>query len=819
MSQATRSKSLLLRHFYTCAEVGTLGGPGFQTVAYCQRLGPIVENLERLVEGYSPPELAGPSCLQLMPVPGYPQYYALTVFTPTGPCPDGREGNYWAETLVVEAGWLERAGWDAEAAFQALPWQGPREPAQLTRELPLEEPPPLAPGPLERLARLREAVPQGLLAPLVLALAQQSRGLQPLRLVERSGADPGELAEAVLLLPLLVPPACRTYPAGEHRRCLSLRTRSPRAGMPSAADITGWPAEAADQAEATGSLVIDLGGGLPAPGGRERFGKDYAGWLAQALEEGAWERITGLYRRAGEIPGAAFFDRFRELLPRAGAVEAAARPKVSARVEPPATEAAESGAETAGTSPWQARRQAWAAREEAEGAIWQLLEQHRAQLQELVGSSREQLAASSKSAEAQLWQTLDEHQAQIERSREEAVRLLARRGEELEAELSDSTARLAKEKKNLARQHRDLEDKIKRLDKRISRLQKELRGLSKAGPAAGGVEEEGETPEETAGESPWTESLRERLSGWLRHPAVGWGGALLVLLVILVGAYRLWPRSPGGELPAASAGAVQDPSAEQRRAALVERLQQGEVAVELLEQAAAREELAERSHALTLALHLQREGPLPENLRCVLLQAALHRRALTRDEAPLTVDGQCGPGTRNALAAAARGTCCTRFTPGGEQDSPVRLQGCFVARELELPETESCTGASPWRGNHTWNGDEAARGLALVRHAFDAVGGDRAEELAPALARLDAGKSPALRQELAGATLTAEEARHLLDLAFALVTVDAGARAPDSLSADHLEGIETLLGLPSGAGESGSETAAGTRGTSAGGES
>src|SRR6185436_9645965 len=142
---STRADSSAYRHVFTSAPDNFPGGGGFRTVAYAAALRGMVSPIESLVESYKTRE-GEASCRQFVSL-AQGKAYALTTFTPLADSPDGRIGNFWAETQVVPSDWLEEAGWEAAAAFDALSWLGPRNLGDLPRDL--EQPlPALKPGSL-----------------------------------------------------------------------------------------------------------------------------------------------------------------------------------------------------------------------------------------------------------------------------------------------------------------------------------------------------------------------------------------------------------------------------------------------------------------------------------------------------------------------------------------------------------------------------------------------------------------------------------------------------------------------------------------------
>ncbi len=775
----TTPHDVALRHIFTSAPDGS----GFQTVTCAAELREFAREVQDLVETYPTREDDRPICRQLLPLPETKGAYALTVFAPLEDTPDGRRGDFLAETLVVPGKWLAAGGWDAPAAFEALTWWGPR-----FRELPqnLEQEPllPVRPTPLSRLSRFVELVTQDQLDILLLALVQQSHGLSPLRILEASGASPGDLEEIVLLLPLVVPPACRIYRDGDRRRCLSLRTRSPERGMSPFADVTGFPASAADNLK--GGVVVDLSGRLPPPGLPGPFGRKYVQWLHGILQEGKWGELELLYQQAEKWPGPAFFSNVENL------IQAALRPlpQPSAEADEPAPEPGEDDArapegattevQAAATkphrgnrkdrgpvpvsgqpappshaaenedellSPVQVRRAAWEVRSEAGGAIWNVLETYREQFVTLTAEVRRDFEGKLRAESARVRQQL----AELNKALDGEVKTLERNLKAGKSARQPGSAVLDQ----LARVREDLRS----MRAEMAQVKGQLQALEKGGVAAAGA-----APTPVGG--PPVQPERKR---WLRFvlPTRGAFRAFLrrrrraavvaVSAIALAVAGTVAPKFwPAPEVAQTADG--------WDKTRLVQRARAGEVALRLLAATAVQEDFAPRVHGLTLNLALLRGIPIEETVDCALTQVVL--RTSNPD---LPVNGTCGPKTAAALDRAPKDDCC-RQLQGTE-----KLRNCFLSSHLRLgrpdaDRAESCLGASPWRKERPWSTDEATRALKLFRDAAEAIDEASKPQLAEAVRALDPKHNPRLGNDWARQTLNREEAENVLELLWAALS-------------------------------------------------
>lgn len=788
----------VFRSIFTSAPDDFPGGGGFRTVACAAALRNVESRstLRSLVESYHTQEGGGASCRQFVPFARGTNTYALTVFTPLTDSPDGRIGNFWAETQVVSINWLFQAGWDAAAAFGALSWLGPQDLSQLSQDLKPEELAPLTPGPVERLARLCELVPSDRLEALLHAVVQQSSGLRPLRLLEAQGKPARDLEEVVMLLPLTVPPTLRNmYRDGDQFRCLTLRTRCPIGGMAFGTDITGYPAAAADGLESSDGLLIDLAGRLPAPSTGDRFRRDYTEWLMGVIQEGEWDRLTHLYKQAINFPGVTFFSQYKSLLnassrtPVAKSAEAleppVAAPEGTVRNDPGVVEAPTptvappaAVAEEPTITPVQDWQRDSTARNEVEGELWKLRESHRRQIEELVGKIGKDLAADVDNATARLVKEVaslrdgldaklnfeeelkkfekkaGKHTQQQTASAGRESRSVDERFEKLERELAAVVDRLVMlEEKGEA----GTEEGDTGLSVVLSSSSESLSPGLSTGPAAGGASAEGSR-------RPFSREGFRLFRDWLRgHRRMAWGAGIAISMAVLLALAVRWGADKvTPDLVAPTESQARKASTE----ALLKRAQNGKTAARLLETAALREGIAPKAHALTLAIALSHGLPMNDGLDCALLQAALRA-----DGAVIPVVGICGRKTIDALVSAPKSECCQEFqaTPIDEK----KLRNCFVTDQLQLAlpgagrQVEACSGESPWRRGRIWTEKESSRALALFQGVSRNFEGDRGSELDISLRNLDPSQSPSLRENLASITLTRDEAKRVLELAWA----------------------------------------------------
>lgn len=779
-----------LRHLYTAADQKPGRAGGFQSLAYSAQLEPLAAEIETLVEGYSAPEGAEPRCRQLLQVPGA-EAYALSTFTALGPTPDQRSGNYLADTVVVPETWLAAAGWDAAAAFAALPWMAPADLPDLGATLRPVELPALAPGPLERLALLPRVVPDDLLAPLVLAIARQSFGLGPLHLLASPESDPEDLEQLVLLLPLLVPPSLRSYQVERERRCLTLRTHSPLRRMVPAADLTGHPGAAAAGLEQEGAEVIDLGGIFEvAPAGNSKGREAYARWLIRVLREGRWSALRALYQEPFSGRPEAFFARFTADAPRlerdlgaAGAEPVAppvapevvapratpelAPPAGAAEPAPPAAAETAAPAAEAPADSLALRHQAWDARDDAEGRAFELLEMHREAFQH----------------------TLDDFRAALEKATGDASEAIEQMVRERTGAVAEQTDVLQRAWRRERSQEADLKQRLTALEQQLGGLEKQLKRIRQQLADLSGRDAALPPPGEVgSGEGVYVSRRARDAVAWLRAVRIaGWrlGTVVIAGLVVIIVALGAWILVLGS----GSAGGGSDPTAvervaEQRRQArrkeLLTGLQEGATAAALLRRATADQALGPRAQVVTI-LAAGKGIQLGETARVALLQQALE----------IAVDGGWGAGSQQALQDKL-GTCKPCLPENPPAPASLAFDGraahCVMRRALGA-EAASCAAESPWGGERSWTEEKARRALDLIRAARAQAGATAAAAL-PDLEQMTA----TLLDALAGTDrLSAAQAERLLGLAFAVVTQTDQPRAPAALSDGQLEALEALL--------------------------
>lgn len=814
------SKAAGLRHIYTAVEKGRGQKSGFRTVAHSEHLRQMVPSIQSLVDGFSAPDGNEPRCRQLLKVPES-SAYALSTFTALGPMPDGRPGNYWAETIMVPDVWLERAGWDTAAAFAALEWLGPQAHLESPEELDPVALPDLEPGSLDRLAILSESVHEDRLVPLLRAVVQQSTGLKPLRILATLKTPQEALEKVVMYLPLLVHPALRTYMEGSKLRCLTLRTWSPPEPMTPAADLTGFPIIAADRLAMEGSDVIDLGGLVRAPAVRNRAGEAYVSWLKQVIQQERWDELEAAYQEDMPARLEAWYASFQQRLSSAPAASAGSQQQdPPPQVQPPATEAPAEAAEgaavdagAAGTAPERAveelyvearpspravRERIGEVRDEAEGEAWQILEAHRGDFQA----------------------RLDEYQASMKEAMEEAARALDAVNTAHVARVREDAAAASR-----ARSRQDtLESTFgRRLDKLESNLEDLRRHIAQLSQQAPLPTTHGDLPE-TGVAIQASDSWRQReffgsWPGWVKGRLGGlfsareaesvqkirWGHVLLtkavpaVVLTLLVffAIHRfLIGRLASDPVPDGPvAESVSEKKREARRQKLLEELQKRKNAAALLASVKDSESYAERANRLTLMVTLG-QFQITRAGKVALLQKALG----------VGIDGGWGGGSRRVLQAGL--DTCVQCLPEANRAAPGQqllawnsiAAHCFLRNYLEI-KVGTCDAVSPWLTQRSWGEAEAGRALNLFRAAaaettnqvlkqylmtFDPAAGSAFED---ALGRIE--------------SLSSQHAESFLDLAFSWVVQKPDERLPEKPTDRQLQKLEELLAsLQDGEGDS-----------------
>jgi hypothetical protein len=812
------------RHLFTVAAEGSRGRPGFQTIACAAPIEPVIDELEELVGGFRSPD-PGDRRPSRQAVRMYDAgFYAFSTLSPLDESPDGRAGNYWAETFVVPAGWLEEGGWDLDGAFARLPWRGPEGPgrhAGWPHSLGDGEPlPPPEPGSLDRLEELRQGVPEPLLFDLVLGVVQLTRLRRTLHLVEAPGAGGGTAAAPVdglvPLLPLLLPPGARQFQAAEGRRTFQLRTWT-QPGETPPVDLAGLPAAALPAAEAADGRWLDLSGRRRPEPSRETFGHEYARWLAETLAEGRWEEIEGLYERQGRDPESAreLLQSFRPPAPGRSAAPADAEPAV------PAGGPAGPGRASA----LEERGQEWLTR----AALDEMLGAQRERLREQVQAAADAMAADREAAVAAL------------------AKLVEGQGKRIQAELAAETVRLEKAAAGpldrLERLKREIGQQVEGLGKQVEAECNRLERLLEAQRSklisaleaernawAGAIEEEvlataqravrqalGKVRVDTVegahgvevrivhaeaepeavkkrqeGRSAWVETrgFGAKAVSWLRgqpgdRPAWRWLVPVGLLLAALAGlsVYAGLPWDPLGRRLEEKPVRSDDPAVEETAAELRTRLLQDGLAARLLARAADEEQAAGGAAALFLDLLMDsaRAAP-PEPVRLVLAQSALG----------IGVDGVPGPGTTRALAAGAGEVGC------GDVAEDERLS-CYLSATFGFEPAPGSPGRpDPFTGATEWGSEQAEKLLDLVRVSRNSVREN--PQLVAALDRYDLAATTDRSQragDILGIEIDEGEAARLLGLARAVVA----GRTPDEVAQEppteeELEKVTALLASP-----------------------
>ena len=794
------SKAAGLRHILTGVENQRGTESGFQTVAYSKELSQLVPEIQSLVDGFSAPDGNEPSCCQLLKVPRT-SAYALTTFTPLGPMPDGRPGNYWAETIMVPGGWLESAGWDTAVAFSALEWLGPGDVARTPEELAPVELPNLEPGPIDRLAILAEIVPPDQLVPLLRAVIHQSVGLKPLRILATSKTSHEALENLVMCLPLLVHPSLRTYVDGGERRCLTFRTWSPARPMTPAADLTGFPERAYEQLTMDPADLIDLGGSISPPKATDRGGEAYVAWLKRLILQERWDELEATYREVMPDRREVWYSSFRQRLSSAPVISANSEREDSRRqIKQPAAkvpsgpgkvatvDASEPAVEQprgeAHPSPRVVREKIGEARDEAEGKAWQILETHRLGLQAKLDEYEESMGEAVKEATAALETVHGAHVAGVKACAAE-ISVARERQDSLESTFSQRLDQLA----------RGLED----LRRHVNQLSEQEPGTYTPSeqPEIGVAMKVPEPWPRRVFSGRWIGRVQEDLGSWFRFRGaesaqkVRWGRVLPAVAVPLVAllatyaylAYRSGPETTSDGKIVASAA---EKKREARRRKLIEDLQTTATASALLATVRESQGYKERAEELALMVTLGQFQMTPAG------EAALLQKALGAS----SVDGDWGGGSRRLLKQGL-GTCeqcipaASRAEPGQELLIWNGVAAhCFLRNYLELA-VEPCQEVSPWKAQRSWTEEEAGRALALFRATGDAAIDSQLKQY---LMAFDPARGTTIKDAL-GQTelLSVQHATCFLDLAYSWAMRSPDASFPESPSDGQFEKVEEVI--------------------------
>lgn len=670
------------RHLYTVApappEDGG-GNPAFRTVALSQPLEAVRAELEEIVGAYASP---ADRRISRQAVQMYDEgYAALTTTTPVDGGPDGRRGNYLAETFVVPTAWLRDAGDDLAAAFAALPWSDPAvAPAKVAGASSLgagEALPRLAPGPLSRLEVLRQRVPETMLAPLLAAVARVPLGRRPLVVIE---GPSGGVDRLVPLLPLVLPASARRFHADEGVRAMELRTWSPPGESPTV-DLVGVPADARSAAERTGAVVIDLSGQ-----GAPEVGEDPAGrfglWAAEVVAAGDWQALAQVHERAGDASAEAFLERFED----AGRSISPARASAGSLLEE--------------------RRADWLSREALDRLFVERGLRLDAERQETTRRLEQQVDAVFDDLQQQLAREIRARASDLRRTADEGTERLEREAEAVREEL----------RKTAEERRRELKVAGRDLGKHLARERKAR------------DQEAADVPRAQVGAA-----SRRRPSGpppWL------YAAGAVVLALLLAGVWWMVrqddPEGVGDPVVDQAGTVAGDDSVD--LAPVLDRLGDGATAGRLLAAARATDvppatrDLAAR---LYLNLLLDEPGAVPERVRDALAQSIVGAG----------VDGEPGAGTQRAVSIYLEGsaTCCSSLAV--EARRSCILLDAVALTEPACAGTDPFGGAVAWSSEPTAEllalvrsaRGEATAGIAPALAALDlATAPDPAAALAAA---------------------------------------------------------------------------------------
>jgi hypothetical protein len=528
-------------------------------------------------------------------------------------------------------------------------------------------------------------------------------------------------------------------------------------------DITGYPAAAADNLSSTDGFLIDLAGRLPMPSFGDRFGRDYAQWLRGVIQESEWDKLAHLFKQAAKSTGPIFFAQYKSLLEASSRSRGKASSEVSERTTAAPEHAEESKSDDAAApvsppgaatdkagilSPVQDRQWAWTARDQTEGALWNVLESHESQLKELVDKISKDFAAELGKTHAKLLEDV----AGVRKG-------LEAKFQSIEKDIKNASKRSQQQSASPDKEPSAFKSRLAKLEREVAEIKKRMSELGVVPP-----EDPTVVPVITAQEKRFFRDMPALFRDWvLGHRWIAWGTGIGIVVAVLV---AVW-LPPSVQNSQESVPPIDGSARRDREDALVQRALPGSAAARLLENAANwKQDVAESAYLATLAIALSHNTvQIDGTLDCALLQAALRKQ-----EPAISVDNDCGVGTIAALDAAPKGECCRNFSNEDAQSSKKR-QSCFMIGHLELvsaePEQpgEACLGVSPWREGRRWTEDEASRALVLFQAAAQAAKGAPDSELANNLRSLDPSqKVNLLSKSLAGEDLFPDEARRVLML-------------------------------------------------------
>lgn len=764
------------RHLYTWSSSGSLGAAGWQTVAASRGMTDADRQaLEALASRLRTVEVARPDApaeRRRRFVTDHPSRVDRTVLTrvePLGSTGDGRPGNAWIESVVVPHNWLEAAGWDVAAAFEAVGFLGPeRGDRRVGMDLDDEALPPLRARSTDRAGRLSELVPDlEIRRALLEALVRQARlegetgHSEPIHVVEAPGAAPGELEELIQLLPLVLPPEDRERGAGDHRRGLRLGTYAPPGDLPDL-DLLGVPERYLEDARGGRGRLIDLGGAISPPRSDDPADSRAADTIERSLAEPS-DPLSP--------PGAAMSDR----------------PPSSTSV-PPLGDPADL------TDPLAERGVRWQAREAAEGEAGTLLHDFRQDLDELLAPVRQQVETIRKSADERsaglardFDQELEKERRLIDQYKDKALRELADEAEAVRGQIQRELSAARQEVERLR------DDAVDAIREDGTRSQRNL----KAAAAGEEIEEFPARSKDRPKKAP-APGGRSRPSTWdrLRESKPALGVAIGLLVVVLLGAgWWLWKRGDDGGVAESpeTPTTMQPERPGQPLTRLTDRLADPAEAAQFLGEAARSEALRDRAAATYLRIAQGPGRAFSAQVSCALLQTTLG----------VGVDGDCGGGTQSALAArVVEGPCAVN---GWE------AQGACVLDEAVSDEgrTEPCDPSWPFERTCSWRPTEAQRLLDLVRKA--AAAGPRSPVELDGFDLAENGLLAGRLDEVE--SVPRDVAQDLAFLAYRAERLSVGRtadaeRRPETLDAEQVDRVEAYLDRLRGTPATGSEAPA-----------
>ncbi|MEM8930509.1 MAG: hypothetical protein AAGE94_05010 [Acidobacteriota bacterium] len=749
------------RHLFTWARHGFLDHAGFQTVAMASELEPARAALESLVDGFR----GDRRVRQLVALPGDRRLCVLSELRPDGDCGDGRPGNFFAESLVVDRQWMIEAGWDLAAAFDALPWWGglrDADPAVPLRPAPT---PPIAPGKLSRLRTFTDRVSTSALEMLIASVVTQRVTGEPLTLI--GAAD--DLDRLVPLLPLLLPPALRISD-----KRMTFEARNAPVG-PSAPRVDVAGRDTLDGTEGRWRLRLD------APEmTTELQGKAYARWLRGVIEHQDW---AGLIREWDRIdPTVSLDDGFRgegfaedgftgdgstmdsaTSLGRDGGLEVSAKKDRS-----------ESGSE----APLEERESFWRARDENEAEAWRLsvlVEQERVNLQAAldarVASAKTELEEAARKAGGRLGTAVRKQKKVLEEAADRHRAALEDHARQQSDKLGASTGEIERAIDRAFRKDVVKKDSPSTESRRSrSTTKKDTESTEPASRARDAGAQAASTP-----------SIAEQLRGFLRSPVALGGLGVLIVALVAVLAWWLWPASaPPPDTTAVQAGADAKEQLIARRAAVVEALRDGGAAARVLAAGLERATLHADAAALYLDLELRSTGIEEPLAACALLQAAVVAAGQE-----IAIDGQCGPGSLGALAEVSQGGCCAELANTAPPEGA--MGSCFLRRHIAGDGSSvGCDGTWPLVADQIWKAEEVLRIEELASTAVASLNN------APAALQALAAEPEVVRTRLTDTQLTTEQATSIALLAHRIASgVDREVEI-DQLDTAALDAIERL---------------------------